>query len=280
MYAFAPAMHTLAIGTIRLNSLDDGSFPVRAEAYFANVSGTIWRRELATDPNGCIPIGHNCGLIDTGDERVLVDTGYGDDTHGGRTGHLMAELDRVGVRPDEVTIVVNTHAHGDHAGGNTIHDIPAFPRARYFLARADWAHFGNRADDVHHVARNFGIPATHGMLTLFEGPLELAPGVCLLPTPGHTPGHTSVLVSSHGRTALCLGDVCHHPLHVAHPDWVSTFDVDPARNVETRRWLFALAYAHDAVVLCPHAPAPGLGRLLRQGQGFAWVPLDAGRGWQ
>jgi glyoxylase-like metal-dependent hydrolase (beta-lactamase superfamily II) len=272
-------MHALDLGACRLTSLDDGSFPVAAGAYFANVPDAIWRREVATDPDGRIPVGHNCGLIDTGSERVLVDTGYGGDTHGGRTGHLMAELDRAGIRPDEVTIVVNTHAHGDHAGGNTIHDAPAFPRARYFLARADWAHFGSRADDVHHVARNFGIPAAHGMLTLFEGRLELAPGVCLLPTPGHTPGHTSVLVSSQGRTALCLGDVCHHPLHVAHPDWVSTFDVDPARNVDTRRWLFALAHARAAVVLCPHAPAPGLGRLVRQGPGFAWMPLDAKRAW-
>jgi glyoxylase-like metal-dependent hydrolase (beta-lactamase superfamily II) len=236
-------MHILDLGAFRLISLDDGSFPVLAGACFANVPDTAWRRALAPDADGRIEVGHNCGLIDTGSERVLVDTGYGDDTHGGRTGHLLAELARAGIGPDDVTMVVNTHAHGDHAGRNTIHGVPAFPRARYFLARADRDHFGACADDVHHVARNIGIPAAHGMLTLFEGPYELAPGVGLLPTPGHTPGHTSVLASLHGRTALCLGDVCHHPLHVAHPDWVSTFDVDPARNVETRRWLFALAYA-------------------------------------
>ncbi|SDD51927.1 Glyoxylase, beta-lactamase superfamily II [Massilia sp. PDC64] len=268
-------MHTLDLGAFRLTSLDDGSFPVAAAVYFANVPDVVRRRELATDLNGCIEVGHNCGLIDTGGERVLVDTGYGDDTHGGRTGRLVDELDRAGIAPDDVTIVVNTHAHGDHAGRNTIHGVPAFPRARYFLASADWDHFSARADDVHHVARNFGIPAAHGMLTLFDGPLELAPGIHLLPTPGHTPGHTSVLVSLLGRTALCLGDVCHHPLHVAHPDWVSAFDVDAARNVETRRWLFALAYAREAVILCPHAPAPGFGRLRRQGTGYAWVPLQS-----
>jgi glyoxylase-like metal-dependent hydrolase (beta-lactamase superfamily II) len=267
-------MYTLDVGAFRLTSLDDGSLRVAAGVYFANVPDAVWRRELATGPDGAIEVGHNCCLIDTGGERVLVDTGYGDDTHGGRTGHLLAELARAGIDPDDVTAVVNTHAHGDHAGRNTLHDVPAFPRARYFLARADWAHFGGRADDVHHVARNVGIPMAHGMLTLFDGPLELAPGISLLPTPGHTPGHTSVLVSLHGQTALCLGDVCHHPLHFAHPDWVSAFDVDGARNVETRRWLFALAYARDAVVLCPHAPAPGLGRLRRQGTGFVWVPLQ------
>jgi glyoxylase-like metal-dependent hydrolase (beta-lactamase superfamily II) len=265
-------MYTLDLGAFRLTSLDDGSLPVVSGVYFANVPETVWRRELATDADGRIEVGHNCGLIETGDARVLVDTGYGDDTHGGRTGHLLAELERAGIGPDDVTAVVNTHAHGDHAGRNTIHGIPAFPRARYFVAGADWDHFRACTDDVHHVARNFGIPAAHGLLTLFDGPLEVAPGIHLLPTPGHTPGHTSVLVSLQGHTALCLGDVCHHPLHVAHPDWVSMVDVDPARNVETRRWLFALAYAREAVVLCPHAPAPGVGRFMRQGTGFVWAP--------
>jgi glyoxylase-like metal-dependent hydrolase (beta-lactamase superfamily II) len=175
-------------------------------------------------------------------------------------------------------MVVNTHAHGDHAGRNTIGagHAPAFLRARYFLARADWDYFKGPAGDVHHFARNFASLASGGMLTLFDGAVQLAPGVTLLPTPGHTPGHTSVLLESHGRTALLLGDVCHHPLHFVHRDWTSCFDTDPARTLRTRAWLFALARARGAIVLLPHAPAPGFGRVVGDAGSYAWEPVHGG----
>jgi glyoxylase-like metal-dependent hydrolase (beta-lactamase superfamily II) len=274
-------MLTLAVGTLQLSSLDDGSFPFPAHFFFSNVAPGIWQREIHPDAEGKIMIGHNCALVDTGTERILLDTGYGDDTHAGRTGRLIEELGRLGCARDDVTMVVNTHAHGDHAGRNTLVAVggrrePAFPRARYFLARADWDHFRGSAGEVHHFARNFGVLAGRGMLTLFDGPLQLAPGVSLLPTPGHTPGHASVLLESRGRTALYLGDVCHHPLHVAHPDWVSSFDTDPVQTPLTRAWLFAMLAQRRAVVLCPHAPAPGLGRVVGTVAGFTWQACAPG----
>jgi glyoxylase-like metal-dependent hydrolase (beta-lactamase superfamily II) len=269
-------MVLLDIGAIRLASLDDGSFPFPAGEFFAGVPEAQWRAELQADADGKIPVGHNCGLVDAGRELILVDTGYGDQTHEGRTGHLLAELARARVAPDDVTMVVNSHAHGDHAGRNTLGDdgSPAFPRARYFLARADWEHFKGPSGEVHRFGRNFGGLAARGVLTLFDGALQLAPGVALLPTPGHTPGHTSVQVTSRGRTALLLGDVCHHPLHVGHPEWTSRFDTDPSLTVHTRAWVFGLAEARNAVVLCPHAAAPGFGRIVRRGNGYAWEPLQ------
>jgi glyoxylase-like metal-dependent hydrolase (beta-lactamase superfamily II) len=267
---------TLQIGDLQLTSLDDGSFPFPAGDFFANVPEAAWRAELQAGADGKIMVGHNCGLVEAGRELILVDTGYGDDTHAGRTGRLLDELQRAGAAPGDVTMVVITHAHGDHAGRNTLGDegAPAFPHACYFLARADWDCFNSPAGEVHHFARNFGGLAARGMLTLFDGALQLAPGVSLLPTPGHTPGHTSVLLVSRGRAALCLGDVCHHPLHFAHPDWTSRFDTAPARTVHTRAWLFALARARGATVLCPHAPAPGLGRIVRRANGHAWEALE------
>lgn len=267
-------MLSLDIGAFRLTSLDDGSFPFAAGEFFAGVPEPAWRALLQAGADGRIMVGHNCGLVETERERILVDSGYGDDTHGGRSGHLLAELGHAGIAPDQVTMVVNTHAHGDHAGRNTLGAAPAFPRARYFLARADWNYFNSPAGEVHHFARNFATLASAGRLTLFEGALQLAPGVALLPTPGHTPGHTSVLLASHGRTALLLGDVCHHPLHFSHPDWTSRFDTDPALTVRTRAWLFALARVRDALVLCPHAPAPGFGKVVRYADAYAWAPLS------
>jgi glyoxylase-like metal-dependent hydrolase (beta-lactamase superfamily II) len=111
------------------------------------------------------------------------------------------------------------------------------------------------------------------MLTLVDGALALTPEVSLLPTPGHTPGHMSVVIRSAGQVAICLGDVCHHPLHFAHPGWVSSFDTDPALTPATRASLFRLALIENALLLCPHAQAPGLGHVERHGERFAWVPL-------
>lgn len=269
-------MHESAVGDVRLIVLDDGRFPFPARYFFSNVAEAVWRRELATDAEGKIPVGHNYALLAGGDELILVDTGYGDDTHGGRTGHLLDELGRAGYRREQVTMVANTHAHGDHTGRNMLPEHgrsrPAFPNARYYLGRADWDRFNGPDGEVHHFGQQLRRVAELGMLTLVDGALTLTPAVTLLPTPGHTPGHMSVMVQSRGQTAICLGDLCHHPLHFAHPDWVSCFDTDPGLTPQTRARVFELALAHDALLLCPHAAAPGLGRLRRTGHGVAWRP--------
>src|SRR5690606_1014264 len=146
----------------------------------------------------------------------------------GRTGHLLDELARAGRRPEDVTVVVNTHAHGDHIKGNTTardgRRVPAFPNARYVLGQADWDWFNGSRGRVHEFAEHVALLAELDRLTLIAGELPLARDVRAVPTPGHTPGHTSVVVESRGRTAIFLGDLCHHPLHVRQPQWVSEFD--------------------------------------------------------
>jgi glyoxylase-like metal-dependent hydrolase (beta-lactamase superfamily II) len=270
-------MHESALGDVQLVSLNDGSFPFPARYFFSNVPEAVWRRELATDSEGKIPVGHNYALLKSAGELIVIDTGYGDDTHGGRTGHLLDELARTGHRRDAVTSVVNTHAHGDHISRNTVLadglSKPAFPNARYYLGRGDWDRFNGPDGQLHHFGQHLRRLADLGMLTLVDGALQLTPEVSLLPTPGHTPGHMSVLIQSHGKMAIYLGDLCHHPLHFAHPDWVSCFDTDPGLTPKTRAWVFQMALAHDALLVCPHAAAPGLGRLRQTARGLAWSPV-------
>jgi glyoxylase-like metal-dependent hydrolase (beta-lactamase superfamily II) len=263
-----------AVGNLQLLVLDDGSFPFPARYFFSNVPEAVWRSELSTDTDGKIMVGHNAGLIASHGQLILIDTGYGDQAHGGRTGHLLAELGRAGWRREQVTMVVNTHAHGDHTGRNTLSGAaaePAFPHARYFLGRGDWERFCGTQGDVHGFGRQLRSLAASGRLTLVDGALQLTPEVSLLPTPGHTPGHMSVLVESGGQLAIYLGDVCHHPLHFSHPDWVSCFDTDPALTPATRAALFRLAAERGALLVCPHAPAPGFGRLRRTVTGYGWT---------
>lgn len=269
-------MDSVRIGRIELTVLDDGTWRFPARCFFANVPEPVWRARLDTDAQGKIPVGHNHGLVQAGDALIVIDTGYGDDTHGGCTGHLLDAFDRTGHRRDDVTHVVTTHAHGDHIKRHTVlrdgRREPTFPRARYLVAREDWRWFagpGHAPEFDEHLAPL----AARGVLTCFDGPLQLVPGVQLFPTPGHTPGHTSVLIESQGEFAILLGDLCHHPLHFSHPQWVSGFDTDPARTPRTRERVFELALARDALLLCPHAPSPGLGRLRRDGVGRVWQPV-------
>jgi glyoxylase-like metal-dependent hydrolase (beta-lactamase superfamily II) len=266
-------MHESAVGAVELVVLDDGCFPFPARYFFSNVPEAAWRKELATDSEGKIPVGHNCALVRSAGELIVIDTGYGDDTHGGRTGHLLEELARAGCRREQVGMVVNTHAHGDHISRNTLPGRdPAFPNARYFLGRADWDRFSGPDGQVHHVDRHLRGLAELGMLALVDGAAALTPEVALLPTPGHTPGHMSVVIASRGQMAIFLGDLCHHPLHFAHPGWVSSFDTDPSLTPRTRARVFRMALEHDALLVCPHALAPGLGRLERVDDGVAWSP--------
>lgn len=270
-------MHACRIGKLRLVVLDDGSFPFSARLFFRGVPEAAWRPGIAADADGNIVVGHNHGLVDTGRELVVIDTGYGDDTHGGRAGHLLEDFTRTGYRREQVRTVVLTHAHGDHIKRNTLMQDgqrrPTFPRARYLLARADHDWFGGEHRAVEFDEQIFALEQ-FGVLDLFEGEVRLAPEIALLPTPGHTPGHTSVLVESEGKSALFLGDVCHHPLHFAHPEWVSVFDTHPAITPRTREWLFRLAAERDALLVCPHAQTPGLGRLRRTVGGYSWQAVN------
>jgi glyoxylase-like metal-dependent hydrolase (beta-lactamase superfamily II) len=269
-------MQSRRVGNLELISLDDGSIPFPARYFFSNVPEPVWRAELPTDLEGKIAVGHNCGLLATGNELILMDTGYGDQSHDGRTGHLLEELGRAGYRPGQITMVVNSHAHGDHTNRNTVSSHgnrePAFPNATYFLGRADWNRFSGPDGPVHRFDQQLRSLFELGRLTLVDGPLQLTPEVSLLPTPGHTPGHISVLIQSMGKMAIFLGDLCHHPLHFAHPGWVSCFDTDPAVTPLTRAWLFRLALDKNALLVCPHATAPGFGRLVQAGAGLAWSP--------
>lgn len=272
-------MHRLSLGASELTVLEDGTWDFAASAFFANAHESEWRPDVgaAADAAGRIPVGHNCCLVASADELILVDTGCGADTHAGATGHLLEDLARAGYRPEDVTCVVNTHAHGDHIKGNTrLRDgvrVPTFPNARYVLGRRDWQRFCGPAGTVHEFDEHIASLAKRGVLMLVEGCEQLAPDVRLLPTPGHTPGHVSVLVETRRGTVIFLGDVCHHAAHVRHPEWISELDTDPHKTPRTRAALFELAAELEATVILPHAPPPALGRIERSGRSYRWHPL-------
>jgi glyoxylase-like metal-dependent hydrolase (beta-lactamase superfamily II) len=227
-------------------------------------------------------------VIQAPDLTVLVDTCVGNDKDRGgqRPFHMMRtsfldDLTAAGVPPESVDVVLCTHLHVDHVGWNTRLDggrwVPTFPRARYLFARREWEHWSSeRRDDTQRVIADSVQPVLDaGLAELVDMEHHVSPELWLEPTPGHTPGHVSVHLKSADDEAVITGDLMHHPVQMAEPQWASHFDSDPDAARKTRR-AFCERYADGPVtVLGTHFHAPTAGRVVRHGD--TWRFAVAGR---
>ena len=221
-----------------------------------------------------------CYLVCSQGRTILIDTGYGPgpiDYIGGLRGQLMDDLASNQVSAGEVDIVFLSHLHLDHVGWNTTEEdgamVPTFPNARYVVHQADLDHF--RRPDVEaagrypYMARFVEPLAAAGVLDPVSGDSELTGDVKAVHTPGHTPGHMSVVVSESNREVLIQGDVFIHPAQVTNPDWIPIFDGDSATATATRRKVLEDVEAKGSTVVSCHFPAPGFGRVVRsEGQRY------------
>ena len=208
----------------------------------------------------------SCYAIRSQGKTVLCDTGIGPGPIaflGGIRGRLLEDMKAKGVDPASVDVVVHTHLHGDHVGWNLAADgSPNFPKATYYAPQADWDFF--RAALASNPQMQQVLPLKElGKLELFSGEMAITAEVTTLPTPGHTPGHVSLLISSAGEKALVTGDLAHHPAQVERAEWSSGFDTDPKLAAETRaKVLDRLADDGSLAAFC-HFPQPGFGKIVR-----------------
>jgi glyoxylase-like metal-dependent hydrolase (beta-lactamase superfamily II) len=222
-------------------------------------------------------------LVRTEGRTVLIDTGMGPkpaDMPDAPWGILMEQFTANAVRPEDVDMVVMTHLHRDHVGWNLRAQdnkyAPTFPNARYWVSRKDWdachqpdvqpARFPNAPSCVWPLAEL-------GLVEFMDGEHILSRDLTALPTPGHTPGHMSILISSQGERALVLGDVVHNPAQVHETDWVSRADMDPEVTKSTRRDLMERLEQDGTIVAAGHFPAPGFGKLVRLAGRRYWQVL-------
>jgi glyoxylase-like metal-dependent hydrolase (beta-lactamase superfamily II) len=269
----------IKVGPITVISLSDGSMPSAPAAVWPQIPADSWRpyREFI-GPDGNLAFNLGSFLIREGDAWTLVDTGFGNRPES-RGGGLAAELEQAGVSPDEISRVILTHLHGDHIGGNTIDvdgkPVPAFKNARYVLQRADWTHYQQPerkstslpivlcADPIHEA----------GLLDLIDGSQALTAGISTLLTPGHTPGHQSVLISAGDEKVVILGDASHTPVQVSEPGWSPQYDFDPAQSARTRADLFDRIEQEGLKIAAGHYPYPGFGGVVRVEGKRRWQPL-------
>lgn len=189
---------------------------------------------------------------------------------------LLDQLLEKGIRPQDITHLVITHAHFDHyVGTTTKHDgqyLPTFPNARCYLGRADWddPEMQKSLQDPDSIdSRTFGVLHQHGLLELVEGNRILTPAVQIIAAPGESPGHQLVRVHSGGQTLYCLGDLYHHSIEVEQPTWMATW-ANPVTNISSRHALVEAALSEDALLVAAHMP---VGHLQSTPTGIKWVEV-------
>jgi glyoxylase-like metal-dependent hydrolase (beta-lactamase superfamily II) len=283
------------VGEFECVSVSDGALNYPPESLFSNVplehvEEALRQLDL---PTSQVMTPYTCLYIDTGEHRVLVDTGAGDlgahaaqvfpglDHSTSVTGLLLENLRDSGVEPSEIDTVVITHAHPDHVGG-TLNETGelVFPNAHYFISGEEWEFWSSDAATtkappfmVETARRN--LEPLKERLTLVEDASEIVPGVRALATAGHTPGHIALSVASDGERLLHISDAVLYPLHLEHPEWTPVFDMLPEQASTSKRRIFDLAAEEDALVFAHHFPPfPSLGRVRKQEQGWRWQPID------
>lgn len=284
-------VHRVTVGAFAATVIADGTaaFPDPTQILFPTAPGPeleeALREHAAPQPWLEWVTPFNALLVDTGRERVLIDTGFGG-TVAPTAGRLLANLRAVGVEPPEVDIVVLSHGHPDHIGGATDGaGTLTFPNARYLMTRADWEFWTDEATVAEHVApgdfRDLQIAFAQTHLTpladridLVEDGDEVVPGLTIVLAPGHSPGHAVVAIESDGERLLYGADIVLHPIHVEHPDWLTIFDIHPEPTVSSRRRVLADAAADGSLVVAYHIPFPGLGRIQADGDAFRWSPAS------
>jgi glyoxylase-like metal-dependent hydrolase (beta-lactamase superfamily II) len=263
----------MEIGDLTLTSLNGGNFRLDGGAMHGVVPKTLWSKLVSCDDRNRVEYSTRCLLVEGRGHRVLVETGNGDkfppklkEIYGIDHDRGVSDaLREVGLLPDAIDIVIMTHLHFDHSGGATRSTDggaePVFRRARHVVQAREWhdatrPHERNRAS---YLAEN--IRPLEGLLQLVDGEAEVAPGVRVVPTPGHTAGHQSVLIGDPGGPrVLFLGDVVPTSVHVRLP-YVMAYDLEPARTLETKRDLFRRAVEERWTVVWGHDRDHVAGRL-------------------
>jgi glyoxylase-like metal-dependent hydrolase (beta-lactamase superfamily II) len=259
----------MQFGDIALHVVSDGTYWADGGGLFGLVPKVLWEQTAPPDEHNRLCFHSRCLLIETSQQCILVDTGCGDKLsekqrrfNGLEAKHrLLGDLERLGIEPRDVDLVINTHLHGDRCGGNTLYAadgelVPTFPRATYCVQRLELAdaRFPNERTRATYLEENFRPLEQSGQLRVLWGDARLTDHVRVIVTPGHTRAHQSVVIESGGRMALFLGAAAPWPIHIERLSWVPAYDLEPLVSLETKRKLARWALDNHALLIFEHHP--------------------------
>ena len=265
------------LGDYRVEIVPDCEFRLDGGAMFGVVPRNLWSRTFPPDEQNRIRMNMNCVFIDTGSERVLIETGIGDkwsEKHVGMYGidrkrSLDESLEAIaGVNANEITIVINTHLHFDHAGGNTKHDesgtlIPSFSNARYFISRAEYEHAESPSDRdrASYLVENWQPLKESGQVELKDADYEVVPGLSMETHAGHNRSMQCWRLDRGGQTLFGFADLVPTRAHVPFA-WIMGYDLYPVETLEAKKRLLPQAARDGWKCLFYHDPDQPLGRLI------------------
>jgi glyoxylase-like metal-dependent hydrolase (beta-lactamase superfamily II) len=280
--------YNFKLGNFKLSSVSDGILRPPASLFSGSASPEQLAAVLrAGFQSETLTVDCNILLVDTGNSKVLVDSGNGS-LNGETAGKLLANLAGMQIRPSDITSIIITHAHGDHVGGLVdASGKPLFPNARYYISETEWSFWMNPRVSLPNLrggaemARSFittaqkQLGAIRDRVTRFAMNREIIPGFTALPTPGHTPGHIALQITSGNATVIHTADLVHiHTINLWNPDWQPIFDADPVQAAATRQQVLAQIASDRTLMFAYHFPFPGVGYLRsRNPKGFEWEPI-------
>lgn len=274
----------MKIGDVEIQLIEDGLARTDGGGMFGLVPKVMWEKKHPADELNRVVMRMKSLLIRDGEHTMVVDTGYGSKLSPRtraimgieETGLLPRKLSDQGVRTEQVDLVINTHLHADHCGGNTVEGgdriVPTFAGATYVVQRGEWeaAMNPNERTRATYLPENFLPVQEAGRLELIEGDTQVTPSVRCVLTPGHDSSHQSVLIESEGQKAFFIADLAPYAIHIERLPWIPAYDLDPMGTIETRRRIREWAISEHVLLIFPHDPEIGMG-YLHNDSGHYWI---------
>jgi len=278
-------IRSLQLGEVKVSYVPDGAVALHPRAWLPLTTEQVWADHPEyLDGNGDLVAGIGGLLVEHGGRALLIDSGFGPGTlpaapgnpygaiHGGA---LLDSLAALGRAPEDIDAVAFTHLHIDHVGwaAHPVTDTgrPAFARTEYLVADPEWTH--RELLEAHGTGPEIIAALAPRVRTVVDGE-EVFPGVRVMLTPGHTPGHASYVVTAGGRRLIAFGDALHSPIQVDHPEWSAAPDHDAELSATVRHRLVAELAEPDTLGFGVHFADVPFGHVRHAADGPAWRPVD------